>query len=424
MARSESKGSRSHALFGKHPHAQAGLSLLDGLSSPRDRSVLEISLHTCLAFNYVATRGYGSYEAEVSYRRSEELLPEIDDDRVALPILLGVGIFQWNRANFPLAVAYFGDLLKRAQRAGDDLMVYAARTEIASIQLWIGRPVAGRPLIHQALNDYDPAKHGILTSLAGQDYAVLTCGLGAVTENYLGYFDASRKMAERGIAIAREVKHPFSIGMALALASIVAIERKESAAAVALATQCIDICEEQGLPNWADFARVAQGLAAALDGRPEAGVVEIERAIEALHSLGSLQARPMLGNYWAEAMLLAGRAEAVYAKLQQHVTLIERSGQLGFLSPTRLMMARALLEYPDPDTTEAEAELHRCLDCAREQGVKMIELRAATSLARLWQSQRKAQKAHDLLRPVYDWFTEGFDTADLKEAKVLLEAMP
>ena len=132
----------------------------------------------------------------------------------------------------------------------------------------------------------------------------------------------------------------------------------------------------------------------------------------------------MLGSYWAEAMLLAGRAEAVYETMQQHVTLIEQVGQVGFLSPTRLMIARAVLAYPVPDTQAAEAELRRCLDCAREQGVKMIELRAATALARLWLNQGQAQQAHDLLQPVYDWFTEGLDTPDLKEAKVLLEAMP
>ena len=108
--------------------------------------------------------------------------------------------------------------------------------------------------------------------------------------------------------------------------------------------------------------------------------------------------------------------------MQKYLTLIEQSGQLGFLSPTRLMMARALLDYPDPDTAEAEAELHRCLDCARSQGIRMIELRAAISLAGLWQTQGKIQKAHDLLKPVYDWFIEGFETPDLRTAKVLLEA--
>ena len=273
MARSEPKALAATHYPESIAHAKAGLALLDGVKSPRERSALEISLHTCLAFNYVATRGYGSYEAEASYSRSEELLPEIDDDRVALPILLGVGIFQWNRVSFALAVAYFGDLLKRAERAGDELMVYAARTEIASIQLWIGKPATGRPLIHQVLEDYDPAKHGILTSLAGQDYAVLTCGLGAVTENYLGYFDSSRQMAERGIAIAREIKHPFSIGMVLALASSAAIERKEIAAAVKWAVQCIDICAEQGLPRlgrlWAGHARTCSGIGGPAGGWPD-----------------------------------------------------------------------------------------------------------------------------------------------------------
>jgi hypothetical protein len=162
-----------------------------------------------------------------------------------------------------------------------------------------------------------------------------------------------------------------------------AIERTEIAAAIALAEQCIQICEEQGLPFRANFARVTQGLAAALGLEPHAGVIEIERAIDALESLGSLQSRPFLGIYRAEAVLMAGRPEEVYKTMRQHLHLIERYGELGCLPPIRLMMARALIDYPDPDTEEAEAELHRCLDCARGQGGKMIELRAATSLARL-----------------------------------------
>ena len=99
---------------------------------------------------------------------------------------------------------------------------------------------------------------------------VLTAGLGSLTEVYLGYLDSAWRMAQRGIAIAHDVQHPFSIGMALALASVVAIERKDTAAATALAAQCIRICEEQGLPNWADFARVTSGLARALEGDPQA----------------------------------------------------------------------------------------------------------------------------------------------------------
>ena len=109
--------------------------------------------------------------------------------------------------------------------------------------------------------------------------------------------------------------------------------------------------------------------------------------------------------------------------MRMHLDLIERYGELGFLSPTRLMMARALLACPGPDTEEAEAELHRCLECARGQGGKMVEIRAATSLARLWRTQGKTRQAYEVLKPVYDWFTEGFNTADLKEAKALLEEL-
>ena len=280
-------------------HVEAGLALLDGLGSNDEKLVLEISLHTCLALNYVTTRGYGSPEAEVSYRRAEALLPEVEDDRIALPVLLGVGIFWWLRADFPLSLKYFQDLRQRAQHVDDDLMVFAARAEIASVQLYIGAPAAARKLIADVLRDYDPATHGKLSSFAMQDYAVLTAGFGAWTENYLGYFDSARALAGRSVAIARESRHAFSLGMALSTAACAAIERKETAAAVALAEQCIDLCQEQGLPFWADYARAAQGLALALEGRPKEGVELIGNSIEALEILGSLQSRPTLGVYWA-----------------------------------------------------------------------------------------------------------------------------
>ena len=122
-------------------------------------------------------------------------------------------------------------------------------------------------------------------------------------------------------------------------------------------------------------------------------------------------------------MLLGGHAEAVRETMRHHLTLIDQFGQDGLISPTRLMIGRALLAFPKADIESAEAEFHLCLDCARNQGVKRIELLAATSLARLWKSQDRIQEARDLLTPVYDWFTEGFDTADLKDAKALLEEL-
>ena len=149
----------------------------------------------------------------------------------------------------------------------------------------------------------------------------------------------------------------------------------------------------------------------------------IKNSIEALENLGSLVSRPVLGVYWAEAKLLAGRTEPILDVSRRNLELIEQYGQLGFLSPTRLTLAHALLALPHPNIEEGEAELQRCLQVALEQVGKMIEVRAATTLARLWQSQDKAEDARALLAPVYGWFTEGFDTPDLKEAKTLLDEL-
>lgn len=241
------------------------------------------------------------------------------DDSVALPVLLGIGIFHWLRANFALSVRYFEDLLLRAQHAEDALMIFAA--------------------------------------------------------------------------------------------------------AVALAMRCIQVCDEQGLPYWANYARVAIGIATARKGDHAAGIAMIEKGIADMEELGSLQSTPWLGILWAEAMLLAGRAEAVYETMIKNLDLIERTGNAWHAPMTYFMIGRAWLDRPDGNVSNAEAAFRKSIEHARTQESKTVELRASAWIARLWQSQGRHQEAYGLLAPVYDWFTEGFDTTGLIDAKMLLEGL-
>jgi len=366
-------------------------------------------------------KSYGSDEVRQEYAHAEALLPSVRDDSVTLSVYLGLGIFNWLRADYSRAVNYFEEMLHSAQRMDDDLMTYAARAQLSTIQYFVGKAGDALAEIRSVLAEYDPEKHGALVVLAGQDYGTLTAALGTLTEDFLGNLDASRVMGQQSVALARSVKHPFSLGFALAMASLSAHERGDTTQAIGYGQEGIDICKDQGFPYWGEFSRASLGLARARQGEPDAGAAEIEGSIRTLEELGSYQTTTMLGVHLARALMLGGHYQAVIDLMKKHVELISKYGQYGLMPSTRLMMGQALLAHPDRSNDEAEAELLLSIQCAREQKGKLIELRAAIALARLWQSQGKAAEAHHLLAPVCNWFTEGLETPDLIEAKTLID---
>src|SRR5262249_43384803 len=223
--------------------------------------------------------------------------------------------------------------------------------------------------------------------------------------------------------LAQEVAHPFSLAQALCYAAMVHQRRREALAAHEQAAAAMTLATEQGFVQWVARGTVLHGWALAMQGQSEAGLAAMRQGLPADLPTGSTLYRPYFLGLLAEAYGADGHPDEGLHALAEALAVMDDTGLRYYGAELYRLQGAVLLLQAVPDVAQAEACFHQALALARRQQAKSWELRAATSLSRLWQQQGKRAEAHELLAPIYGWFTEGFDTADLQEAKALLDAL-
>jgi predicted ATPase len=220
--------------------------------------------------------------------------------------------------------------------------------------------------------------------------------------------------------MAQQVAHPFSLSFALSAAASFHQYRREEHTAQEHAEATIQLAKEQGFPFWMATGSILRGWALAQQGQAQAGIEQITEGLRVFRATGAEILRPYYLALLAEAYRTMGQPEAGLTALAEALTLVEKTGERWYETELYRLKGALLLQQSSDNQVEAESCFSQAISIAQSQQAKSLELRAATSLARLWQQQGKRQEAHDLLAPVYGWFTEGFDTADLQDAKALL----
>jgi len=295
--------------------------------------------------------------------------------------------------------------------------------------------------LEQSLALYDPAQHRSLAFLSGQDHGVACLSDASWVLWLLGYPDQALHRSQEALSLAQELSHPFSSAFALNCAALLRLYRREGQAAQAQAETLIALSVEQGFAYYCAHGTILQGGALAMQGQGEAGMAQMLQGLEALQATGAVLRRPYYLAVLAEVYgrlqqaregltLLTAALEAVHKSAERihEAELYRLKGEL-LLQQWQGSGSTVPVANPQPLTltlpveVEAEACFLQALEVARHQQAKSWELRAAISLGRLWRQQGKHQEASELLAPIYGWFTEGFDTADLQEAKALLEAL-
>jgi predicted ATPase len=239
----------------------------------------------------------------------------------------------------------------------------------------------------------------------------------------LGYPDQGLARNDEAVTLAQQCAHPFSLGYALSMAAVFHQFRREGHAAQERAEAAMSLAKEQSFPYQIALSSIMNGWALAHQGQAQAGIAQINQGLIAIRATGVELRRPHYLALLAEAHGIIGEPEAGLTVLTEALALVDITGERWYDPELYRLKGALLLQQSSDNATEAESCFHHALDIARNQQARSLELRAATSLARLRQQQRKRQEAHDLLAPVYAWFTEGFDTADLQEAKALLEEL-
>ena len=257
----------------------------------------------------------------------------------------------------------------------------------------------------------------------GQDPGVACRLYAAATLWLLGYPEQALARLHDALALAHELSHPYSLAFVRCRAAFALQFRRDVPAVHEQAEAAVALSTEQGFPLYTAYGTSLRGWVLAMQGQGEAGMAQVRQGIAAVRAAGGVVLVPYFCAVLADVCDHLGHMEDGLQALAEAHTLVEQHEERWWEAEVHRLRGVVPLRLPQTPQAEAEAWLQRALDVARRQEAKALELRAAMSLSRLWQQQGKRVAARELLAPVYGWFTEGFDTADLKEAKTLFHEL-
>jgi predicted ATPase len=314
-------------------------------------------------------------------------------------------------------------LLRLAQHAHDRACAVVAHYALGATWLWLGALPTARQHLETGIALYTPDQRCAPVFRIGQDPGMACRALAAHTFWLLGYPDQALACLHDALALAHELSHPYSLAFARLWATIVFQFRRNMPAVYEQAEATVAISTEQGFTHWAAWGTSLRGWTLAMQDQDETSLTQVRQGIAAWRATGGALGVPYFCTVLADVAAHLGHTEDAFQALAEAHTLVEQQEERWWEAEVYRLRGVLLLKQPETPPEEAETWLRRALDVARRQEAKSLELRAAMSLARLWQSQGKRAEAHELLAPIYGWFTEGFDTADLQEARGLLEAL-
>jgi predicted ATPase len=289
--------------------------------------------------------------------------------------------------------------------------------------LHTGAFAEGRAHLDRAIALYDPAKHRLLATRFGQDVRVAALSYRSWALWLLGYPEAALSDTSQALKDARSIGQAATLMYALVHAWFTHIQCGNYAVANAEADELVSLAEEKGALFWRALGMSVRGCLLVLTGKAEDAVQLITSGMTALRSTESTLWMPLHLPYLARAYAELGQFNNACRCIDEAMTAAEKAKERWHEADIYRMAGEIVLMSPESDAAKAEAYFERALAVARQQQAKSWELRAATSYARLMRDLGQVKEAHDLLAPTYGWFTEGFDTRDLKEAKVLLDTL-
>jgi predicted ATPase len=405
-------------------HLRRGLELLKTLPETSERTQREVDILIALGASLRATKGPAAPEVEQTYIRARHLCEHLNDPPQLFPVLRGLWNYYLVRAELKTAHELGKQLLSLAQQqAQDSAMLVAAHRALGTTLFQLGAGAAALTHYTQGIALYDPQQHRASAFLYGEDAGVICHTFSALARWYLGYADQGLVRSHEAVTLAQQIAHPFSLSFVLNLAAEFHQLRREGHTAQAYAEAAMSLTTEQGFPHWRAYSAIMRGWALAHQGQAQEGIEQINQSLSAYRATGAELWLPYFLVLLAEAHGTLGEPEVGLAVLTEALTLMDTTGERWYEPELYRLKGELLLQQTSDKQAEAESCFRRALDLARTQQAKSLELRTATSLSRLWQSQGKRDEARQLLGDVYGWFTEGFDTADLQDAKVLLDAL-
>jgi class 3 adenylate cyclase/predicted ATPase len=403
-------------------HLRKGLELLGKLPEGAERARRELGLQVALGGALISTKGYAAPETGQAYARAHQLCGELGESPLLFPALYGQYVHHEVRSEFAASHAYAQELLRLGQEKADPVSLLVGHRIVGASLFYLGRPTVACTHLEQAVALYVPEEHRSLALVYGYDARVVSRFYLLETLFVLGYPDRALALCREALAEAHGLS-PGTLAYALNHAGYAHHFRREREPVRMLAEELVLLAKEQSFPYWLAAGTILKGWALADGGRSEAGIAALRHGIEAWRATGAELYMPYHLALLSEAEAKGGQSTEALSRLAEALARATRTGEGWFDAELHRLKGRVLSSLHGGDPAEAEGCFRQALEVARGQGARMWELRAAADLARLLAAKGERAEARDLLAPIYGWFTEGFDTPDLREAEALLQEL-
>jgi class 3 adenylate cyclase/tetratricopeptide (TPR) repeat protein len=402
-------------------HLRKGLELLKQLPGSAQRDQHELSLLSTLGVTLVASRGYAAPEAEQVYARAWQLCEQIQDTMHRQAVLLGLWQSALVRTDLNLALELAGKLMRLARETDDETALLSAHLTSGISLFYCGDLIASREQLEYAHRLYLRDRLSLDASMFGQDPGVVCLVFLATVLWFLGYPAQAWEKMELALSLAEALDHQFTRAFAMSFAGELLILLGEISAAEKQIDALLALAREQNFPFWLASGTAGKGRILLLKGRMAQGISYVEKAVASFRNTGSTLGRAGALAYLAEEYCKLGKIETGVMLWEEAQALLVQQEENAHRA--ELLRVHGKILQAQNRLDEAEVSFQQALEFARTQSAKAWELRAAMDLGHLWLTQGQRERTRTLLSEVYNWFSEGFGTKDLREAKTLLDEL-
>jgi adenylate cyclase len=397
--------------------ARRGLALVSTLPDTPARAGLELPLQTTLGLQLQVTEGFAAPAAARAYHRARELCDRVGDSTHVFPVLWGLWLHAKVRSDLRTAQQRADELHTLARRLNDPDLALQAHQALGVTALCYGAPTSALRHVEQAAALYDPARHRTHSFLFGQDPGIICKAYGAVVLWLLGYPEQAQRQSEAAIDASRELS-PSSQAVALHFAAMLHQMRRDAERVRACTDQSCAIAAEHGFSFWLAGGNVLGGWAEAASGHAEPGLERLRDGLRNWAATDSVTYQTYYLGLLAEVLNGQDRPGDALTILDEALALARQTDEGLYEAELHRLRGEAVLRA-HARVASAETDFRSALELARRRDARALQLRAAVSLARLWKDTGAPADAPARLRESYSFFTEGFDTPELRDARTL-----